>query len=107
MPFTTALRDVPLLPAPQGQFTDANGRPTREFYTYLTQLRSLLETLESAFGESGTTVVAVADLPSAVGITGARYMVNNANSTTFNSIVAAGGANIVPVFSNGTTWRIG
>ena len=52
-------------------------------------------------------VLAVGSLPSAVGIAGARYIVNNANATTFNSIVAAGGANNVPVFSDGTNWRIG
>jgi hypothetical protein len=46
-------------------------------------------------------------LPTAVGKTGVRYMVTDANATTFNSIVAGSGANIVPVFSNGTTWRIG
>lgn len=107
MPFTTALPSVPSLPAPQGQFTDANGRPTREFYTFLTQLRALLDTLESAFGESGTTVLTVATLPTAVGVTGARYMVSDANATTFMSTVAAGGANVVPVVSNGTNWKIG
>jgi len=52
--------------------------------------------------------VTVANLPSAVVAgAGARAMVSNANSTTFNSVVAGGGANIVPVFSDGTAWRIG
>ena len=54
-----------------------------------------------------TQVLAVGSLPSAVGIAGARFVVNNATVTTFASVVAAGGANIVPVFSDGTTWRIG
>lgn len=55
-----------------------------------------------------TGVVAVGSLPSAATAgAGARYMVNNANATTFASIVAAGGANVVPVFSDGTNWRIG
>lgn len=52
--------------------------------------------------------VTVANLPSPVDAgAGARAMVSNANATTFNSVVAGGGANIVPVFSDGTQWRIG
>jgi hypothetical protein len=52
--------------------------------------------------------VTVANLPSAtVAGAGARAMVSDANAATFNSVVAAGGANIVPVFSDGTAWRIG
>jgi hypothetical protein len=55
-----------------------------------------------------TNPVAVASLPAAaLGNTGARLLVNNANSTTFGSIVAGGGTNIVPVYSDGTNWRIG
>ena len=38
---------------------------------------------------------------------GARAVVTDANATTFHSIVAGGGANVVPVFSDGTNWRIG
>ena len=52
--------------------------------------------------------VTVASLPSAaVAGAGARAMVSNANATTFNSVVAGGGANIVPVFSDGLAWRVG
>lgn len=52
--------------------------------------------------------VAVGSLPSAVtaGV-GARNFVTDANATTFNSVVAAGGANKLPVFSDGANWRIG
>ncbi len=50
----------------------------------------------------------VATLPSAVTSgAGARATVTDANATTFNSVVAGGGANIVPVHSDGTNWRIG
>jgi hypothetical protein len=49
----------------------------------------------------------VATLPTASGKTYFRAMVNDANATTFHSIVAAGGSNVVPVFSDGTNWRIG
>lgn len=38
---------------------------------------------------------------------GMRTFVTDATATTFNSIVAGGGANFVPVFYDGTNWRIG
>lgn len=38
---------------------------------------------------------------------GSRAFVTDANATTFASIVAAGGANKVPVYRDGTAWRIG
>ena len=41
------------------------------------------------------------------GVAGDRAFVTDANATTFNSVVAGGGANKVPVFSDGANWRIG
>jgi hypothetical protein len=38
---------------------------------------------------------------------GARSFVTDATATTFLSIVVGGGANGVPVVSNGTSWLIG
>lgn len=38
---------------------------------------------------------------------GAKSFVTDATATTFASIVAGGGANAVPVYSDGTNWRIG
>lgn len=56
--------------------------------------------------QTGTTTVA--SLPAASSaLKGARYFVTDANATTFNSTVAAGGANNVPVVCNGTAWVIG
>ena len=57
------------------------------------------------------TAVAVASLPSAslVGA-GSRASVTNATQTLTAGIgatVVGGGANIVPVFSDGTNWKIG
>lgn len=55
-----------------------------------------------------TTAILVAALPNAAtaGV-GARAFVTDANATTFNSTVAGGGANKVPVFSDGAAWKIG
>lgn len=59
-------------------------------------------------GCSQSLVTTVAALPAAATAgNGARAFVSDANATTFQSIVAGGGANNVPVFSDGTNWRIG
>lgn len=47
----------------------------------------------------------VATLPT--GALGMRALVTDANATTFYSIVAGGGSNVVPVFFDGLAWRIG
>jgi len=49
----------------------------------------------------------VANLPSASTYTQCRFLVTDATTTTFGTVVAGGGANIVPVYSDGTNWRIG
>jgi hypothetical protein len=55
-----------------------------------------------------TIPVTVATLPDAASAgAGARAFVSDANASTFNTIVAAGGSNAVPVFSDGASWRIG
>lgn len=51
-------------------------------------------------------VYTVATLPT-VGQKGRCAFVSDANATTFASIVAGGGANNVPVYDDGTNWRIG
>lgn len=53
-------------------------------------------------------VYTVATLPSAATLgTGAKAFVSDANATTFGSVVAGGAANNIPVYSDGTNWRIG
>jgi hypothetical protein len=92
---------VPLYAPSQGN--------TRKFS--LTTLVEFLSTAFTSFTASSyiaTTSTTVAGLPSAATAgAGARAMVTDATATTFNSVVAGGGANIVPVFSDGTNWRIG
>jgi len=55
---------------------------------------------------NGTQTVAALVAAGTAGA-GARAVVTDANATTFHSVVAGGGANVVPVFSDGTDWRIG
>ena len=55
-------------------------------------------------------IVALASLPSASLVSGARAMIGNSSvaaSGNFGAIAAAGGFNIVPVFSDGSDWLIG
>lgn len=54
-----------------------------------------------------TEAMTVASLPSAATVgAGSRSFVTDATATTFLSVVAGGGANAVPVVSDGTNWLI-
>ena len=53
-----------------------------------------------------TAPVTVANLPPNPH-QGERSFVTDATATTYASTVVGGGANIVPVFYNGTAWKIG
>lgn len=48
MPYTTPLASLPSLPAAQGALVDDQGRPTREFFTYLTALNRWITTVQAA-----------------------------------------------------------
>jgi hypothetical protein len=75
--------------------------------------RSAAGVLKVTNGSSGAGVIqtpalTVATLPAATTAgAGARSFVTDANATTFLSTVAGGGANKVPVVSDGTNWLIG
>lgn len=62
-------------------------------------------------GAVGIKALTVATLPSAATLgAGARSFVTDANATHaagLGTVVAGGGANAVPVYSDGTNWRIG
>lgn len=61
----------------------------------------------NAFTRIGPPATTVAGLPAAAGLAGYKGFVTDANATTFASIVAGGGSNGVPVYCDGTNWRIG
>jgi hypothetical protein len=76
---------------------------------YFNRLNSVLNQLDSAEGIiPPTTVYTVAALPSAAtsGL-GARAFVSNALGPTFGATVIGGGAIAVPVYSDGTNWKVG
>lgn len=68
-------------------------------------------TLKADTTVGGTPILpsfTVSALPSASTIgAGGRALVTDANATTFASVVAGSGSNVVPVYSDGTNWRIG
>jgi len=63
---------------------------------------------KSSTGTHPITIYTVSKLPSAsTSGVGVRSFVSDATSTTFASIVVGGGSNPVPIYSDGTNWRIG
>ena len=76
---------------------------------YFNQIDNIAGQLSTASGViPALTVYTVATLPSAATSgAGARSFVSDATATTFASTVAGGGANQVPVYSDGTNWKIG
>jgi len=88
--------------------TDASGATEHEMLIGNTERFSLVDAGLSVDGYVSTEAVSVASLPTAASAgAGARDFVTDATATTFASIVAGGGANGVPVYSDGTNWRIG
>jgi hypothetical protein len=101
---------APRLPAASAQY-DENyiNQLNNVLRLYFNQLDNIIGQLSTASGIiPALTVYTVATLPSAAtsGI-GARTFVSDANATTFASTVVGGGANKVPVYSDGTDWKIG
>lgn len=73
-------------------------------------LMGIWNTLLAMSGNTTTTVgvSTVSGLPSISTVPqGTRRTVTDATVTTFASIVAGGGSNVVPVYADGTDWRIG
>lgn len=93
--------------------------PTEYESRYQEQLNNVLRLyfnrLDSLFGQFTTASIlpsltnyTVATLPSAstAGV-GARSFVTDASGPTFGSTVSGGGAVAVPVYSDGTNWKVG
>ena len=87
-----------------------------QYFDQLTNvLRLYFNRLDAINGQLLTTVVipplvnyTVATLPSAVTSgAGARSFVTDALAPTFGSTVVTGGAVAVPVYSDGTNWKVG
>ena len=94
---------APSLPIPPSVYA-------RQYHDQLNNvLRLYFSQIDNFVGQLALgSVYLVADLPVAAATSvGARAFVTNSSVTTFNTIVAGGGANNVPVFFDGTNWRVG
>lgn len=90
------------------QVVTPEGSPTLFFITLWEALRKTAAFLDRATFTAPPVVptYTVATLP-ATATAGARAYVTDATATTFASVVAGGGTNKVPVYGDGTNWRIG
>ena len=82
----------------------------RRYFDQLTNvLRLYFNQRDKIIGQLKANVPAtVANLPSAVtsGV-GSRAFVTDSSVSTFGSTVAGGGSTKVPVYSDGTNWKVG
>lgn len=81
---------------PSISLVDKNGRPTELFYSWLLTVNTNIKPQT------------VATLPiAATALSGIRRFVNDSTTTTFALTVTGGSTRTVPVFCDGTNWRIG
>ena len=75
---------------------------------YFNRLQNIIKQLDSNGIQPPLTNYTVATLPSAsVSGKGARAFVTDALAPVFGSTVVTGGAVAVPVYSDGTNWKVG
>jgi hypothetical protein len=75
---------------------------------YFNRVDAILDQLKTSGIQPPLVNYTVATLPFAVDAgKGARAFVTDASAPTFGSTVAGGGAVAVPVYSDGTNWKVG
>jgi hypothetical protein len=100
----------PALPQPGEQYSRAyQDQLNNVFRLYFNRLQSILGQLDSNSGVlPATGTFAVDDLPSAADVgASARSFVSDALTPVFGATVVGGGAVVVPVYSDGTDWKVG
>ena len=75
-------------------------------------ITTLIEYVQANFGavvcsSVQTTPSTFGQLINPVGNTGARAFITDGSTATFAATVAGGGANFVPVYSDGAVWKVG
>jgi len=98
--------NLPLAPMEyQRQYTDQLNNVLRLYFNRVNAILGQLKTDEII---PALTNYTVATLPSAVTSgKGARSFVTDALGPTFGATVVTGGAVAVPVYSDGTNWKVG
>jgi hypothetical protein len=88
------------------QYQDQLANVLRLYFNQLTSIMGQLNASSTVIPP--TTVYTVAALPSAsTSEVGARSFVSDAASPTFGATVVGSGAVAVPVYSDGTVWKVG
>lgn len=98
--------NLPLAPSEYSRaYTD---QLNNVFRLYFNRLDAIFGQLQNSGIQPPLTNYTVATLPSAVtsGV-GARSFVTDALGPTFGATVVTGGAVAVPVYSDGTNWKVG
>lgn len=104
-PINPAPPNLPLAPAQYD--TQYGDKLTNVLRLFFNQLNSALAILTNSY-ITNTTIYTVATLPTASTTnSGTRTFVSDSSTTTFGATVSGGGSNIVPVYSNGTSWKVG
>ena len=98
----------PNLPAPPVQYSQINqNQLTDVLRLFFNQLNAVLAVLTNSY-ITNTTIYTVATLPTAsTSNAGTRTFVSDSTTTAFGATVTGGGSNTVPVYSNGTSWKVG
>ena len=104
-PINPAVPNLPIAPDDyEKPYVDRLANVLRLFFN---QLNGVLGTVIDAY-ITNTSITTVAKLPTAsMANAGTRTFVSDATVTTFGSTVVGGGTNTVPVYSTGTSWKIG
>jgi hypothetical protein len=100
---------APNLPlAPEGYSRAYTDQLNNVLRLYFNRVDAILDQLKTSGIQPPLTNYTVATLPSAVtsGV-GARSFVTDALGPTFGATVVTGGAVAVPVYSDGTNWKVG
>lgn len=99
----------PNLPLATEQYSRAyTDQLNNVFRLYFNRVDAILDQLKTSAIQPPLTNYTVATLPSAViSGKGARSFVTDALAPVFGATVATGGAVAVPVYSDGTNWKVG
>jgi hypothetical protein len=104
-PINPAVPNMPL--APIEYDTNYQEKLTNVLRLFFNQLNTALGILINSY-ITNTTLYTVATLPTASTTNvGTRTFVSDSTTTTFGATVTGGGTNTVPVYSNGTSWKVG
>jgi hypothetical protein len=98
--FQTVAPSLPLAPLDYSRiYQDQYSNVLRLYFNQLDKILSQLQ---------ANVPVTVANLPSAATAgAGSRAFVTDSSVSTFGTTVAAGGSTKVPVYSDGTNWKVG